>query len=96
MPFCTYCRMAAGTTKDHVVPLSLCRSRGIASPGITVPCCQACNHYKADQLLHRWNGPVRTALLRLRVGELLWKASLSAERASRAVDLEGCREDSSS
>ena len=80
---CQYCRMRRATTKDHVVPRSYCRSRGVPSAGLTVACCEACNFFKADKPLHKWIGPVKLSLLRLRVGELAWSLSLGFFRERR-------------
>ena len=74
--FCVYCRMSKATTKDHVIPKSLCKKKGVSSQGLVLPCCEACNFYKADKLLHEWDGPVSREMMRLRVGELAWNGSL--------------------
>ena len=73
---CVYCRMSRGTTKDHVIPKSVCKKLGISSQGLVLPCCEACNFWKADKMLHEWDGPVSRKTMRLRVGELAWSASL--------------------
>lgn len=43
---CAYCRTASGTTKDHVVPVSLGGSDAI---GNIVPACGPCNSSKGAQ-----------------------------------------------
>lgn len=48
---CAYCVTAAGTTLDHVVPLSL---GGSNFEGNLVPCCRPCNSSKARLLLVEW------------------------------------------
>ena len=79
---CVYCRMRKGTTKDHVIPKSVCKRLGIQSTGHVVACCAACNFFKSDKLLCDWTrgAPVGQHKLRIRVGETLWTLSMAMKK----------------
>ncbi|MEU5673129.1 HNH endonuclease signature motif containing protein [Micromonospora sp. NPDC047762] len=56
---CAYCRLAAPTSIDHIVPLKL---GGRHSIGNLAWACGSCNSSKSDRLLFAWRVTQRTAL----------------------------------
>ena len=52
--YCAYCKVRAGVTIEHVVPLS---RGGLDEPGNVVPACRTCNSSKGSKLLSEWRYP---------------------------------------